>query len=82
MLQSSILMICPKLQIYLPDLDQGWVSCVCSLGSCLFGKLEMLQCRGEGWWQGLPGKGPARQRSWSKAALPRKCPLEAISFLS
>lgn len=24
------------------------VSCVCSLGSCLFGKQEMLQCRGGG----------------------------------
>lgn len=58
------------------------VSCVCSLGSCLFGKREMLQWRGEGWWHRLPGKGPARQRRWSKAALLRKHLLEAISFLS
>ena len=58
------------------------VSCVCSLGSCLFGKREMLQCQGEGWLHSLPGRGPARQRSWSEVALLRKCLLEVISFLT
>lgn len=58
------------------------VSCVCSLGSCLFGKREMLQCRGEGWLHRLPRKSPATQRSWSKVALLRKCLLEEISFLT
>lgn len=37
------------------------VSCVCSLGSCLFGKREMLQCWGEDWCHRLPGEGPATQ---------------------
>lgn len=63
-------------------LTTAGVSCVCSLGSCLFGKQEMLQCQGEGWLHRLPGKGPEMQRSWSKTALLRTCLLEAISFLT
>lgn len=49
------------------------VSCVCSSGSCLFGKREMLQWQGEG-WGGLGCLG---------RALPHqaKCLLEATSLL-
>lgn len=51
------------------------VSCVCSSGSCLFGKREMLQRQGEGWaaWEG-----PCHTK---QSALLRKCLLEVTSLL-
>lgn len=63
-------------------LTRAGVSCVCSLGSCLFGKQEVLQCQGEGWLHRLPGREPARQSSWSEVSLLRNCLLEVISLLS
>lgn len=79
-LWSSILRSVPSYKFTSQTLTGAGVSCVCSLGFCLFGKREMLQCRGEGCLHRLPRKSPATQRSWSEVALLRKCLLEEISF--
>lgn len=56
-LQSSILAICPKLQIYLPDLDRDW-----GFRCLLFGLLSL-------WKAGdvaMPGGGMAARAAWER----------------
>lgn len=81
-LQSSIFPICPKLQIYLPDLDRGW-GLLCLLFRLLsLWKAGDVAMPGGGLGRaGLPGKGPATPGSRSTAALLTKCLLEATSLL-
>lgn len=81
-LQSSIFPICPKLQIYLPDLDRGWGFLCLLFGLLSLWKAEDVAMPGGGLGRaGLPGKGPATPSSRSRAALLTKCLLEATSLL-
>lgn len=59
-LQSSIFTICPKLQIYLPDLDRGWgFLCLLFRLLSLWKEGDVAMPGGGLWRAGLPGKGPA-----------------------
>jgi len=90
-LQSSILTICPKLQIYLPDLDRSWgFLCLLSGLLSLWKAGDVAMLGGEGGW--LPkaawerpcnAKELVRSGSAEKVSpVLRKCLLEAVSFLT